>query len=286
MSSSWTNPHTIRRVARAALSPGKGLPVLVRRHRRIVMPAAISLVTVAAATTALAGMAGVSVPATAPAVIAATVLSNTADVFGTGAGCAAMSGTELADAGRASQITCRPVPPAINEPPTPSPVPGVDTEAAVASPTDDGPAALAPMAIESDGSLSRADTSSLIDLVPPKTSALIAHVWFLYRLAGMGDWENFVAAYRTAGLRGDDESADAPLAQVQALNAGGADVGRYRLTAAALTAAGVSTGRLTDPHPGYRELVATELVTACLEDTGADERRMILPPPSTVAAVP
>jgi hypothetical protein len=209
MSSAWINPHTIRRIAHAALSPGKELPGLARRHRRVLILLAASLLTVAVATAALAGMAVVSVPATVPAVIAGTVLSNTADLFGTGVGSAAMSGTELADAGRASQISCRPVPPSIGASPTPSPAPDADTDAI---------AALGPMRIESCGSLSRADTSVLIDPVPPKTSALIAHVWFLYRLAGMGDWESFIAAYHAAGLRSDDKSADTPLAQVQALN--------------------------------------------------------------------
>jgi hypothetical protein len=275
MSSAWINPHTIRRVAHAALSPGKELLVLVLRGRRVLILVATSLLTVAVATAALAGMVVVSVPAAVPVVIAGTVLSNTADLFGAGVESAAMSGTELADAGRASQISCHPGSPSIDPPLTPSPAPGADTDA-VAAP--------APMRIESDGSLSRADTSVLIDPAPPKTSALIAHVWFLYRLAGIGDWESFIAAYQMAGLRGDDTSTDAPLAQVQALNTGDADVGRYRLTAAALTAAGVSTGRLTDPYPSYQELVGTELVTACLDDKGADERRMTLPPPSTAAA--
>ena len=115
------------------------------------------------------------------------------------------------------------------------------------------------------------------------TSALTAHVWFLYRLAGLGDWGTFIAAYNAAGLSGSDESPDAPLRQVQMLNTAGVDIEPYRLTAAALSVAAQTTGRVTDPYPVFREVTSTELLGSCSDDPELVAARAPLPPPAVFA---
>ena len=124
-----------------------------------------------------------------------------------------------------------------------------------------------PIPLGNGGSISREDAALLLAPLEPGSSTLKAHVWFLYRLAGLGGWDRFTAAYAAAGLRGDEDSANAPLRQVQTLNTVVSDMERYRLTAAALAAAGEQTGRFTDPYPRYREMVATELMSSSMSGT-------------------
>lgn len=184
-------------------------------------------------------------------------------------------------------MTCHPVAPAATATTTAIAAAPSPAEPAEAPPSQSTPpTALAPIVVGADGSLDRDSAAALIDPVRPGTSTLRAHVWFLYRLAGLGDWNTFIAAYRDAGLHDDDSDAGAPLRQVQALNTVGADMERYRLTAAALAAAGEYTGRLSDPYPDYRDLVATELVSSCLGDSTDVGVRMTLPPPSITPAAP
>ncbi|MEN4460974.1 hypothetical protein ABFV47_07360 [Mycolicibacterium fortuitum] len=272
----------LRALARRALDTRQPLNALrdaYLRYRRLALLAVGLGTVVGAVMGGLVLVAVVSSPAAAPVAISGVVLSKVADLFGPG-GSDMLSGAELADSGADSKIKCLPIPPMrlamqdVTLPP-PDPVEGEMTQ------TPDTDPMLEPLPIGEDGSLERADAETLIDPIPPGTSTLVAHVWFLYRLAGLGDWQTFVAAYHSADLHEDDESAVAPLQQVQALNTAGVDLGRYRLTAASLAAAGQYTGRLKDPYPGYRELVAIELAATCLGDDDVAESQMAMPPPST-----
>jgi len=257
MSSNRLDPRVLLRSMASGGGPVGALRALARYRRRVLVAAVLVFAATAAMVLSLFAVVFVSSPATVPVVIAGSVISEAAELFG-GGGRNTMSGRELAEAAAGTEITCRPVP----------------VESVAAGPLSEDPqlgpmpaAAMEPIAVAADGSVDRADAAALIDPVLPGTSSLTAHVWFLYRLGGLGDWDQFVAAYRANGFRDSDESPDAPLSQVQALNSAGVDMERYRLTAAALTAAGQYTGRLRDPYPGYRELVITELATRCFDDS-------------------
>ncbi len=252
-------------------------------YRRVLklLGALLSLAAVTAA--AVIALAVASTPVAAPVAIAAKLLPDVADLFGAGDNSGAeMSVQQFSAAGSDAAITCR-----TRVTPTSSLTAAAEQTGEVlalnAAAPNSAPVAK-PISINHDGSINRLDARALIDPVLPGTSALTANVWFLYRLAGLGDWDTFVAAYKLAGLHDDDEGSNAPLMQVQALNASGVDMEQYRLTAAALTAAGQFTGRLKDPYPGYRELVAMELVSGCLDDPAATTLRATLPPPSITTA--
>ena len=126
-----------------------------------------------------------------------------------------------------------------------------------------------PIPLGNGGSISREDAALLLAPLEPGSSTLKAHVWFLYRLAGLGDWDRFTTAYAATGLHADEDSPNAPLRQVQALNTVVSDMERYRLTAAALAAAGEQTGRFSDPYRRYREMVAIELMSSCGKEVEA-----------------
>lgn len=242
-----------------------------RRRRRIVRAAALVVGALGMVCAAAILIAVLVAPAAAPVIAAATVLGQVSEVFGDSGG--EMTGEELARASQGSDLRCDAAP---------SADPDTEVEVTTDEVTEAEPVAAAPIKILEGGSISREDAELLIGPLSPGTSALRAHVWFLYRLAGVGDWAGFATAYEDAGLSADEESPDAPLRQVQLLNTSGADIERYRLTAAALVEAGQRTGRFTDPYPDYRELVAVELIGSCLSDSGAE--RMTLPAPSTTAA--
>jgi hypothetical protein len=216
--------------------------------------------------------------------VTSTVLGDSAELFSGDGG--EVTGEELAAAAGEDKLRCGAAPPADPFTSTTAPTVAVQQESGdlAAEPKDPGPVAPDPILIGEGGSLSREDAQLVLDPLPEGSSALLAHVWFLYRLAGLGDWTDFVEAYEEAGLRVDEESMDAPLRQVQTLNTSGADVGRYRLTAAALVSAGELTGRFSDPYPAYRELVINELSGSCLSDSGVD--LMTLPSPSTTTPAP
>lgn len=264
------------------------------RRRVLVIVAAVAVCLSVFLVVALVPV--VTAPVAAPVAVAGKVLGGVAGLFGTAFGDNSLTGKEIEDAGRGSGIDCKP-----QDVPTPTSRPAVDTpDASTAELSPDSgddaasPAApdaatpkASPIAVRTDGSLSRDDARRLIDPVPIKTSALTAHVWFLYRLAGIGDdWGGFVTAYRDAGLHGDDEAEDAPLLQVQRLNHDGVPVDGYRLTAASLAASGLYTGRFSEPYPGYRQLLATELLSGCMAKTGLEERRMKLPPAAVTSPAP
>ncbi|BBX87906.1 hypothetical protein [Mycolicibacterium aubagnense] len=264
--------------------PAAVLAAIARRRRQLVWLLATlgALSAVACGVLAVCSLLLVVLsPAAAPVAIAGKVLSNVADLFGDGQGEDSISGRQLPAAGDGGSESCRPLPPpglAVSsgelssappsaDPPTPSPATGI-----------------AAITVGADGSLDRTDAAALIAPIPLRTSALRAHVWFLYRMSGLGDWDRFTAAYRDARLSDDDKRSDAPLQQVQALNTVGADIERYRLTAAALVTAGERTGLLSDPYPDYQQLVATELVSSCFDNSSAEDARMTLPPPATTIA--
>lgn len=211
-------------------------------------------------------------PAVVTVVVAAQVLGSVSEVFGDNGG--DLTGEELSRAADGVGVECDGAPA----------VQAANTTAATTVDegilaTDSGtPSAVKPMVLGAQGSISRQDTETLLDPLPREVSSLRAHVWFLYRLSGMGDWGQFTAAYTAAGFSDSEDSDNAPLRQVQRLNAIGADVGRYRLTAAALVSAGQQTGRFSDPYPGYRDLVAVELIGSC--DAASEEDRMALPLPA------
>ena len=246
-------------------------------YRRVaaVLAAASAVVIVPVGTAVTAGI--VSAPATAPAAVAAAVLDQAAAVFGGGEGNAAAD--EMIAAAADGPVRCtQPAIPAPGQPiPPPAAIPANSTAPVPATP-------VAPIPVDSSVGLSVTDAHLLVDPVPPGTGALTANVWFLFRMAGLGDWQTFTAAYAAAGLRGDDNRADAVLAQAQALNAVGAPIEGYRLTAAALTQAGLMAGRLADPDPEFRQVLAVELVSGCVADEEAAAARVSLPPPSMAPA--
>jgi hypothetical protein len=228
----------------------------------------------------------ITAPAAAPVIVAGTVLGSAAEAFSGGDG--EMIGEELAAAGADSGVICDAIPAA--DPVTdmtPAAAAAVQPES-VEDPAgeDAAPVPPEPIWIGEGGSISREDVEALLEPLTPGTSTLRAHVWFLYRLAGMGDWAAFTTAYENAGLSPAEEYPDAPLRQVQTLNANGVPVERYRLTAAAMAEAGQKTGRFTDPYPGYEELLVVEVLSSCLSDTDAGESRMTLPAPSTTTVAP
>jgi len=230
-------------------------------------------------------IAVITAPAAAPVIAAATVLGSAAEAFSGEGG--EMTGSELAQAGTDSGVTCDAIP-------APEAITAAATAVAADSPesgdtvsaTEPGPVAPEPIQIGEGGSISRDDAELLLEPLTPGTSTLRAHVWFLYRLAGMGDWAAFTTAYENAGLSPAEEYPDAPLRQVQTLNANGVPVERYRLTAAAMAEAGQKTGRFTDPYPGYEDLLVVEVLSSCLSNTDAGESRMTLPAPSTTVVAP
>lgn len=228
----------------------------------------------------LFAMAMAAITATGPVSIAGKLLPDAADLFGSGED---LSGEQLAAAGRDGSITCRVRATVSNSDtaaPDIAPIEAVQVPDSQTAPKPStAPAAVEPIPIKEDGSVSKDDARTLIDPVLPGTSALQANVWFMYRAAGLGDWDTFTAAYRSAELRDDDQSPDAPLQQVQRLNSRGVDMEPYRLIAAALTSAGQVTGRLKDPYPGFRDLIVTELVSGCLDADPASSERVKLPPP-------
>ncbi|CPW66997.1 Uncharacterised protein [Mycobacteroides abscessus subsp. bolletii] len=230
-----------------------------------------------------------AITATGPVSIAGKLVPDAADVFGTGG---EMEGGDLAAVGREGDILCRngATPSSSTAGAFESAAIGPVADSSAATTTSTPPNAIEPIPVNADGSISKADAQRLVDPVLPGTSALQADVWFMYRLAGLGDWDTFTAAYRAAGLREDDESPDAPLQQVQLLNSRGVDMEPYRLTAAALTSAGEVTGRLEDPYSGFRDLIVTELVSGCFDDDQTSLERSALPPPvvtsSTATAPP
>lgn len=215
------------------------------------------IIATAAVLVTLAIIAGVTavtvltVPAAAPVAVVGTVLGSVTALFDAdNSDGGEMSAAQLAAAGDGDAVSCQLVTAPedhLDEPPA----------------GEDHGSGLAPIVIGGDGSLDRADAAALLEPLAPGTSTLVAHVWFLYRLAGIGDWDTFVEAYHAAELQPDDESADAPWRQVQTLNTVGARVDRYRLTAASLAAAGQYTGRFHDPYPAYRKLVGLELAATC-----------------------
>ena len=235
-------------------------------------------------------IAVITAPAAAPVIAASTVLGTVAEVFGDGGG--ELTGDELARAGEEAGVRCDAAPAA--DPPatattttTPATDPTTETSTETATPTPE-PVAVQPIRIGEGGAISREDAQSLLDPLASGTGTLRAHVWFLYRLAGMGDWDQFATAYENAGLSATEDSPNAPLRQVQLLNATGVGIERYRLTAAAMAAAGEQTGRFTDPYPDYRQLVSVELLSSCLSDAPTGEARMTAPAPAvrTTSAVP
>lgn len=256
-----------------------GLRGLARRRMFIVPVIVLTTVMVLAMVITVA-IAVFTAPAAAPVAVAATVLGSAVEVFGTGDG-GQMSGTQLAEAASQGDVTCDLAPAADPPAVTTTPAaPSSETATEAAGPavsSDSPPERPKPISLDNGGSISREDAALLLAPLEPGSSTLKAHVWFLYRMAGLGDWDRFTAAYAAAGLRGDEDSPDAPLRQVQALNTVVSDMERYRLTAAALAAAGEQTGRFTDPYPRYREMVAIELMSSCMTGTGAEGERMTLP---------
>ena len=257
-----------------------GLRGLLRRRILVVPVIALTTVMVLAMMITVA-VAVFTAPAAAPVAVTATVLGSAAEVFGAGEGSEALSGNQLEEAASQGDVTCD-LAPAADPATTTAAAPSSETATETADPTvsaDSLPERPAPIPLGSGGSISREDAALLLAPLEPGSSTLKAHVWFLYRLPGLGDWNRFTAAYAAAGLRADEDSANAPLRQVQALNTAVSDMERYRLTAGALAAAGEQTGRFTDPYPRYREMVAIELMSSCMSGTGAEGERMTLPPP-------
>ena len=230
----------------------------------------------------LIAIAMASSPAAVPVAIAGKVLSGVTDLFGGGDGGSGdtLSPKELAEAGAADAPECR-----IARVPAGSPAAAATTSrtpsSGAATTTAAGSRPVSAIAVATDGSVSRSDARALIEPVAPGTSALTAHVWFMYRLAGLGDWAAFTAAYERAGLDDADKDPEAPFKQVQALNPTGVDLAPYRVTAAALTSAAESTGRVRDPYPDYRAVVGKELVAACVDDPGVSSISPSMPKPST-----
>lgn len=234
--------------------------------------AGFTSILVAGATVMIVLVSVIPKPAVVTVVVAAQVLGSVSEVFGDNGG--DLTGEELSRAADGAGVECDGAPA------------GQAVNTTAATTADDGTldtnrgtsAGVKPMVLGAQGSIGQEDTETLLDPLPREVSSLRAHVWFLYRLSGMGDWDQFTATYTAAGFSDSEETDNAPLRQVQRLNAIGADVGRYRLTAAALVSAGQQTGWFTDPYPGYRDLVAVELIGSC--DSASAEDRMALPLPA------
>lgn len=260
------------------------LRLATRKRLRRAAAAAVGMFCLLAGAVLL--VAVLTAPAAAPVIAASAVLGSVAEVFGSNGG--EMTGEELAALAEEQGVRCDAAPaadppPASAAPTTTAAAPGVDPVGdAPATGEDTDPVAVPPIPLGGGGSISREDAQLLLEPLSPGTSSLKAHVWFLYRMAGMGDWAQFTTAYEAAGLSDSEESPDAPLGQVQQLNAAGVGVEKYRLTAAAMVSAGEQTGRFADPYPEYRELVSVELLGSCLSD-GPSAERMTLPSPVTTA---
>ena len=267
----WTNPAQWARAE-------------VRRKLFRVVLVAVGVFGVVSAAAVL--IAVVTAPAAAPVIVAGTVLGSVAEVFGSGDG--EMTGEELAAAGADSGVVCDAIP-------AEDPVTDITTADTVAvqpelvddpAAVDSAPVAPEPIRLGEGGSISRDDAKLLLEPLTPGTSTLRAHVWFLYRMSGMGEWAAFTTTYENADLSPADESSDAPLQQVQTLNAAGVPVERYRLTAAVMAEAGQKTGWFSDPYPGYKELLVVEVLSSCLSDSGAGGSRMSMPAPSITVVAP
>lgn len=277
-------PPGTRAATWAGRAARRGLAVALtpageRILRRIGYRRVAAILTAAAAAVALPlGMAltaaVVTAPTAIPAAVAATVLDEVAKVFGDDNDAVA----DLVAAGADDQVLCTRGPDRPHAPSDES-----DAADPAAADTAEGPS---PIPLSPGGSITESDAHLVVDPVPPGTSALTANVWFLYRLSGQGDWETFTAAYTAAELNGDDTAEDAVLVQTQMLNSTAAEVEDYRLTAAALTLAGMLSGRLSEPHPDFRGVLAVELVSGCVADAEADAARvpLPLPPPSAMPA--
>lgn len=246
--------------------------------RRLLVAVVVVLCGALAVVAGVAVLVGVLVsPAAAPVAIVATVLGPAAAAFGSGED-GQLTGAQLAEAADGSGLQCDNAP-EVDRAPLRT---GTPEDPPVAVPGETSGSGTTPIQLGEGGSISRADAEMLLAPLGESSSTLRAHVWFLYRLSGAGNWMQFAKAYEDSGLAADEESDNAPLRQVQQINTVGADVERYRLTAAALAGAGQLTGRLTDPYPDYRQLVAAELIGSCVSDSG--EERMVLPPPATSMA--
>lgn len=252
------------------------------RRRMLVIPVLVLSVVMVLAMVITVAIAVFTAPAAAPVAVAGTVLGSAADIFGEGEGEGALSGSQLAAAAHEGDVTCDLAPaadpPTSAEEPATSSSPTATEEAESTESSDTPPERPQPIPLGTGGSISREDASTLLAPLQPGISTLQAHVWFLYRLSGLGDWERFTSEYAAAGLRVDEDSPNAPLRQIQSLNTTVSDMERYRLAAAALAAAGEQTGRFSDPYPRYREMVAIELMSSCMAGTGTEGERMELPP--------
>lgn len=245
----------------------------------------IAVLTAAVAATALVVGGSIATtlfaaPATVPVSIAATVLGQAAGVFGNGAaggkpGDDRLTGQQLAALSGSDPVRCT----AATATAPPSANVSVDGQPAPA------PGATEKIRLLDGGGISRYDAATVVDPVPPGTGALRANVWFLYRLAGMGDWDTFTKVYSDGALRDDDRSPDAVLSQVQKLNRRGVRIEEYRRVAAALSLAGLVTGRLTAPYADFRRVLDVELVSGCTGDS-AGAARASAPPPSVEQAPP
>lgn len=265
--------------ARSLLAGGRDKPRTwtPRRVRVALLAVAAAGVVAVLVTMVAAAMSVQTALVAAPAAVAGSVLGTAAEVLGGGDDPEEVSGQQLAGIGQQAPVNCDAAP-AASVPVAPAMPAGDRVDAA---PDTSGPpdAVVTPIPLREGGSIGREDIELLIAPIREGESALKAHVWFLYRLAGLGDWDTFNAAYTLAELRSDETGPAAPLRQVQELNPAGADVGRYRLTAAALVSAGEQTGRLRDPYPEYREFVAVELLGSCLGDSDVTGMLAELPPP-------
>lgn len=270
----WAGRAARRGIA-VALTPA-GERILGRiGYRRV----AVALTVIAAAVTLPLGMALtaaiVTAPTAIPAAVAGAVLDEAVKVFGDEDNDAV---AELVAAGADDHALCTRT---TSHPGAPS-----DEAVATAPTTSDPAVGPSPVPVSPSGSITASDAHLVVDPVPPGTSALTANVWFLYRLSGQGDWDTFTAAYTAAGLSGDDTAEDAVLVQAQALNSTATAVEGYRLTAAALTLAGMLSGRLDEPHPDFRGVLAVELVSGCVADADADAARVTLPAPALTVPAP
>lgn len=250
-------------------------------HRLGYRRVCLAVAAVATAGVVLMGViVGLSVtvaPIAAPAAVADAILAEAAGVFGA-------EEDQPSDGAVTADEQPRCVPAAASTTTVTPPTPSFDS-AAPAEATGSEDARVQPIPVGPDGAIDISDAHLVVDPVPPGSDALTANVWFLYRLGGLGDWDEFIESYRLAGFgeAADDTDPDVVLARVQALNHRGVDLAPYRLTAAALTMAGQVSGRLVDPYPQFREVVAIELQSGCFGDVESSELRATMPPANTTA---
>lgn len=125
----------------------------------------------------------------------------------------------------------------------------------------------------------------LVPPVPKGTPALVAQVWFMWRMAGMGpNWETFIGRYRVAALHENQKGRGAALDQIQKLNREGVDIEKYRQPAAALTLAGIKVKRYESPGEDFVEELGVELLSGCLPNDPVASSRQSAPPPVVAAA--